>query len=129
MSAREEWARLSKVAAEVVRFAPVLMSTRAVAPTMAGVAPNWLMLRSHWGVGANASLCYIFAVNDGTGGGAVTFSDAGGKRSRAVQEATVINEDAGRALPVASGGSSFVASLSPLDVLVIRVRFANGRHR
>ena len=29
-----------------------------------------------------------------------------------------------RALPVASGGSSFAASLSPMDVLVIRVRFA-----
>eukprot|EP01051_Picozoa_sp_SAG22_P008107 SAG22_NODE_600_length_8677_cov_18.222429_5_plen_687_part_00 len=133
---------MSRVALEIQRFAPILLAPRAAAVAttatfaaagygngggedgvlvVAEPPPDWLMMRSHWGVGENATDCYVFAVNDGTGGGPVTLSVSGGGRK--LGTVTVVNEQPERAVTDWPSPGSFGIVMAPLDVTVLRVRF------
>jgi hypothetical protein len=123
------WARLSAVAQEIQRFALVLLARRAASGGVVLVAvagtlppPSWLLLRRHWGVGANSTNCFAFAVNDGSGSGQVTLgvTDATGRKLSAV---TVVNEQPERVVTDWPSSSSFRFAMAPLDVMVLRVQF------
>ena len=75
------------------------------------IVPGWLMLRSHWGVGKNATDCYAFAVNDGSGSGHVTLVVNGGRKLGVV---TVVNEQPEWAITARPSPNSFRFAMAPL---------------
>ena len=110
------WQAPARVAAEVRRFAPILLSNRENIPTVVGGSPSWLMLRCH----SNHSGIYIFAVSDGTGGGAITLQPS---RGQALSSVTVVNETPSRAVNLGGGGVSFTDVVKTMAVAVYRVEF------
>jgi hypothetical protein len=103
----EQWGRLKRIAAEIDRWAPVLLSVDPVpaAFPIAGRTPDWL----HWRMHSAGDRTYLFVVNDGDGEGAVTFDVPKGNRSVTVNGGE-------RVLPVTEG--QFVDTLSRLDFRV-----------
>lgn len=61
-----QWERLRKIAAEIHRWAPILLSVDRV-PAVAVEAPGWL----HWTARSASGKLHIFAVSDGDGEGKV----------------------------------------------------------
>jgi len=68
----EQWGRLKRIAAEIDRWAPALLSVEPVAGAdIAGqTVPGWMRWRAHRADGR----IYLFVVNDGDGEGPVTFN-------------------------------------------------------
>ena len=109
-----EWNVLSKVAREVDRFAPILLSTSLRDPTVDGGHPAWLMLRSHR---TNATSCYVFAVSDGRGAGTVTLRPALPLPSSKIGAVMIeSNDEVGRARPVV--GTDRVSFTSRVEEMV-----------
>lgn len=104
----EQWGRLKRIAAELDRWSPVLLSVDdAPEVTLAGCPdpPSWL----HFRVRCADGRTHLFVVNDGDGEGAVAFNVPEGCTS-------VTAGDAGSALPVREG--RFTDTLPRLAVRV-----------
>jgi hypothetical protein len=86
-----QWNGLKRVAAEIDRRSPILLSVEPVpAVTVAGASPGWL----HWLARAQGGKLYIIAVNDGDGEGKVAFTlPATPKAVRELGENRVIEPD------------------------------------
>ena len=114
------WEGPARVATEVTRFSPILLSDRAHdSPTVIGGTPNWLMLRCHSDPKATGGM-YIFAVSDGTGGGAVTLKPS---RRRALSSVTVVSETLGRAVKLGGDKKSFSDVIASMGVAIYKVEF------
>jgi beta-D-xylosidase 4 len=119
-----EWARLSTIAAEIDRFAPMLLSDAAPATKVtvgSGQAVIWLATRSHWAqtgteTGTEKQM-YVFAVNDGNGGGLASFALGGGYKASSVH---VVSESPTRTIKAEPGGG-FSDTVQRLDVAVYQV--------
>ena len=133
-----EWGRLSAIASEIDRFAPVLLSSAAPAPTVTlggnklGKQVGWLATRSHWAPAAGYSSnhhsnhgetreLYIFAVNNGNGDGPVDFV-LGGNHSMVVGgDVRVISESPVRLIEAGQRRRGFSDTIQRLDVLVYQI--------
>ena len=123
-----EWARLSKIAADVDRFAPMLLSDAAPATKVtlgSDQAVIWLATRSHWAqtsteISAEKQM-YVFAVNDGNGGGPASFALGGGYKATSVH---VVSESPTRTIKAEPGGG-FSDMIQRLDVVVYLVQCSN----
>jgi hypothetical protein len=115
------WHAPARVASEVRRFAPILLSSRAqdipaiIEPAIGGT--SWLMLRCH----AYKSAMYIFAVSDGTGGGPVTLQPS---REKTLRSVTVISETPSRAVHLNHNRMAFTDAIAPMGVAVYKVDFS-----
>eukprot|EP01044_Picomonas_judraskeda_P004557 COSAG03_NODE_404_length_8183_cov_12.238619_3_plen_84_part_00 len=82
------------------------------------------MLRCHSDPkGADRSLggiMYIFAVSDGTGGGAVTLQPS---RGRALRNVTIVSETSSRAAKLEGDGKSFSDVIAAMEVAIYKVQF------
>lgn len=94
----EQWDGLKRIAAEIDRVSPMLLSIEAVPPIQAHgasaseSAPRWL----HWLARRHGGKLYVFAVNDGDGQGTVTFRLPEPPRSiRALGEDRQLRADGG----------------------------------
>ena len=123
-----EWLRLSAIAAEIDRFAPVLLSD-AGPPTMVtlggtpgGEQVTWLATRSHCGdtaAGESDHLIYIFAVNNGNGAGLVSFNLGG--RHNVTGAVRVVSESPVRGIEAQPDGGVFVDTIQRLVMLVYQI--------
>lgn len=108
-----QWAGLKRIAAEIDRLAPVLLSIEPVpaieAQADAGGRPAWLhaLVRRHQGK------LYLVAVNDGDGEGRVRWSLPAGVRSIRLWDADK---------PLALAGRGFVDELGKLAVKVYELQ-------
>ena len=115
-----EWNVLSKVATEVDRFAPVLLSTSLRNPSVDGGHPDWLMFRSHR---INATSCYIFAVSDGRGAGTVTMRPAlPSSLSRIAAVMVESKDEIGRHPTIGADGLSFSSRVE--EMVAFHIVFA-----
>ena len=116
------WEGPARVAAEVTRFAPILLSDRAQdSLSVMGGTPSWLMLRCHSDPKAtdgSSGGMYIFAVSDGTGGGAVTLQSS---RGRALSSVTIVSETPSRAVKLGGDGKSFSDVIAAMGVVIYKV--------
>lgn len=111
------WQAPARVATEVSRFAPILLSNRAPhSPTVLGGTLSWLMLRCHSYPNEAAGI-YIFAVSDGTGGGAVTLQLSHGQ----ALSVTVVSEEPIRRVKLGGGGVRFSDDIASMAVVVYKV--------
>jgi hypothetical protein len=99
-----QWAGLKRLAAEIDRMAPILLSIDPVPPIrLEGKAPGWL----HWLARSHGGKLNVVAVNDGDGEGTVRFRlPATPKNIRPVSDS--------RSIPV--DGDSLRLELRPLAV-------------
>ena len=108
-----QWESLKRIAAEIDRFAPVVLSVEA-APTVqidaAPAQPRWLhtLRRSRGGK------AYLFAVNNGDADGTVTFSAA--KQPKRVTEL-------GDNRRIKPDGRRFQDELKKLDVRIYEIEW------
>jgi len=106
----EQWAGLKRLAAEIDKMAPVILSAEST-PTFTvdkGQPPQWL----HWFVRQHQGRLYLIAVNDGDGQGRVTFqlpADSGPIRE--------MSED--RTIKPENG--AFTDNLAPLAVYLYEI--------
>ena len=86
----KKWGAISRIVAEVDRFAQILVSDQGAAPavtiSLGAVAggeesPGWLRARARWNASAELGRdgtpqrdYFLFVANDGNGGGLVTFT-------------------------------------------------------
>lgn len=109
VSFEQQWTGLKETAAEIDRWAPVLLSVEEASESVAPVTPPaWL----HWTVRRTGGETYLFVVNDGDGEGAVRFRLADPK-------AAVREPGPGTDVAIAEG--VFEVGLAPLDVRVFVV--------
>lgn len=114
---------LSKVAREVERFAPILLSASLRSPMVDGGHPSWLMLRTHQ---ANTTSCYVFAVSDGRGGGFVTLRPVLPSASLRIAAVMVeSDEEDGRAhhVTVRPDGVSFSSRVDAMAMVAFHIMF------
>lgn len=99
-----QWAGLKRLAAEIDRMAPILLSIEPVPPVrVEGKPPGWL----HWLARSHGGKVYVVAVNDGDGEGTVRFRlPATPKNIRPVSDSR----------PVPVDGDSLRIELRPLAV-------------
>lgn len=105
-----QWPRLKRIAAEIDRMAPVLLSVEPAPRVKAEcepARPNWL----HWLTRGQRGKAYLFAVNNGDGEGTVTFAFPSSSNVRRVK---VLGED--RTIEV--DGGRFTDRLRKLDVRI-----------
>jgi hypothetical protein len=119
-----QWARLSTIAAEVERFAPVLLSDAGPAPAVTvlnttGGVPGWVATREQWD-DADASALWIFAANDGNGGGAVSFILGGGLLATG-GSVEVVSETPVRSIALKAGSDRFVDASHTMHVAVYKL--------
>jgi len=88
----EQWGHLKRIAEEIDRWSPVLLSAERSPEVTATGSPGWLHWRAHRADGTS----YLFVANDGDGEGAVTFNLPDGY-------ASVVAESDGLALTVREG--------------------------
>ena len=120
-----QWSHLSAVAAEIDRFAPVLLSDEGAAPPVTASlksgdgSPAWLATRARWGPSAAQAGkdFYLFVANDGNGGGKVQFQLAG--TSIGADGVSVVSETPPRKIQP-DDASSFSDEVKRLDVVVYR---------
>lgn len=105
----KQWNSLRTIAAEIDRFAPILLSVDPI-PTvsLAGERPTWL----HWISRARGGKVYLFASNDGDGEGPVSFKLP--PKSLSVREMTE-----GRDISI--GAAGFADELPKLAVRVYEI--------
>eukprot|EP01043_Picozoa_sp_COSAG02_P036458 COSAG02_NODE_2670_length_8288_cov_6.629792_3_plen_312_part_00 len=146
-----EWEILSNVAAEIDKFAPVLLSDEGAAPlprlAYANVrhrytekddardgsndAPNWLAARARWMASAAVGPLqggddyYLFVANDGNGGGKVTFTIDSSVEVISTDGVHVVSASPPRKIDFHGNGTSGIMSFSdtvnPLDVVVYKI--------
>ena len=123
-----QWSHLSAVAAEIDRFAPVLLSDEGAAPPVTASlksgdgSPAWLATRARWGpsaaqAGKGGKDFYLFVANDGNGAGKVQFQLAG--TSIGADGVSVVSETPPRKIQP-DDASSFSDEVKRLDVVVYR---------
>ena len=120
-----QWARMSRIAAEVERFAPVLLSNAGAAPAATvlngtGGVPPWVATRERWDDSASETM-FIFAANDGDGGDAVTFVLGGGLVAMG-GSVEVVSETPVRTIGLEAGSDRFHDTSNPLDVVVYKLQ-------
>jgi hypothetical protein len=107
----EQWAGLKRIAEEIDRMAPVILSVEPAAAITIndGQPPKWL----HWLVRRHGGRTFLLAVNDGDGEGAVTF-----EFPTVVQEVRELSK--GRAVPADPRG--YTEHFRPLEVQLYEIR-------
>lgn len=109
-----QWDRLTRIAEEIDRWSPVLLSIETVpsvklsGETRGSVAPSWL----HWTTRAHEGKLYLFVVNDGDGTGKFTVTLPG------IPKSVQIPGD--RELPKATA-AGFQDELSTLELRVYEI--------
>ena len=155
VSFETEWGILSAVAAEIDKFAPVLLSDEGAAPTptlaQAGRgrqikqsetgnatedSPTWLAARARWMASATVSPSqsgddyYLFVANDGDGGGKVTFTIDRSVEAISAEGVQVVSVSPPRKIDFdgsgTSGTMSFSDTVDPLDVVVYKITTHKG---
>lgn len=138
-----EWGILSQVAAEIDKYAPVLLSDEgaAPAPTLtlpsdkrgdgSDDSPSWLAARARWAASPAVGPLqggddyYLFVANDGNGGGDVTFTIDRSVEVISAEGVQVVSESTPRKIALdgsgAGGTVSFSDSVDALDVVVYKL--------
>lgn len=120
-----QWARMSKIAAELDRWAPVLLSDAGAAPPVAAVNASGLPATSvasrvQWSDDeAHHSVMYLFVANDGSSSGQISFVLGSGLLADTVD---AVSEDPLRSVATGAALTSFTDAIAELDVVVYRVR-------
>ena len=120
-----QWARISTIAAEVERFAPILLSDAGPAPAATvlnstGGVPSWIATRERWDDAVPGTML-IFAANDGTGGGAVAFVLGGGLLAKGGY-VEVVSEAPVRKIALEAGSDRFTDASNAMDVVVYKLQ-------
>ena len=122
-----QWSILTAIAAEIERYAEVLLLDAGEAPAVAisesesQFSPSWLKARARWGDDGHF---YLFVCNDGNGGGRVKITlglglviDEGG--------VMVVSQSPPRHLDLTSK-FEFSDNIEALDVVVYRLTTSSG---
>ncbi len=147
-----EWGILSEVAAEIDKFAPMLLSDEGAAPkpTLAQAkdrhlytkqgdtgdggdgSPRWLAARARWVASAAVGPLqggddyYLFVANDGNGGGRVTFTIDRSVGAITAEGVQVVSVSPPRKIDFDDSGMSFSDTVDPLDVVVYKISTRKG---
>ena len=133
----KKWGAVSRIVAEIDSFASILLSNEGAAPPVtmsigaaagAEQSPGWLAARARWAAlvaelgpaaSANDYMYYLFVVNDGNGGGLVTFT-----LDKTVADihggVEVVSESPPRKLDLQGKTRSFSDNIEQLDVKVYK---------